>query len=228
MSSRLPTILDDLFPDSSPEFRKIAEAWPPHVTTQMLTLVWGGFDRIKALPTFKQLDFSKNYAQLERSLTDLHMSEITLLWKEISTAFESFIPQHEPWEFCSLSKPSARPPSSDLGFILLTNRRIRWSVEAKVLESASAVSEYISDLEKYLNGRSSPFSAEAAIGAYLISDKAQMLFDTIVKKMMCELISHPAFASRPHRYSNHDRAPNRLQAGMPAAFVCHHLAFELS
>jgi hypothetical protein len=226
--SRLPTIFDDLFPDSSPEFRAIADAWPSIVVTEILSLVWDGFDQVKALPTFRQLDFSKDYAQLERSLTDLHMSEITLIWREKSTSFESFIPQHEPWEFHGLANPSARPPSCDLGFILLRNRRIRWSVEAKVLESADAVSKYMSDLKKFLSGRSSPYSTESAIGAYLISDAAQELFDTLATKMKCELKSHPAFASRPHRYSNHQRDLNSLQAGMPSAFVCHHLAFELS
>src|SRR5208282_3008269 len=99
MNPRLPTIFDDLFPDSTPEFRTIANVWPAHVVEQMLTLVWDGFDRMKALPNFKQLDFARGYAQLERSLTDLHMGEITLLWGESSSTFESFIPEHEPWEW---------------------------------------------------------------------------------------------------------------------------------
>lgn len=227
MTSRLPTIFDDLFPDSTPEFRAITDEWPPHVVTQILTLVWEGFDRVKALPNFRQLDFSKDYAQLERSLTDLHMSEITSLWGANASRFESFIPHHEAWEFEALSKRSARPPSCDLGFVLLANRRIRWSVEAKVLTSASAVAEYVGDLQKYLDGRSAPLSTQAALAAYLISDDAQNLFSVLAKKLECELNPHAEFLSRPHRYTEHDRETEGLAQGMPAAFICHHLAFEL-
>lgn len=228
MSARLQTIFDDLFPDSTPEFREIADAWPPHVVTQILTLVWDGFDRLKALPNFKQLDFSKHYAQLERSLTDLHMSEINLLWRETATSFESFIPQHEPWEFHGLTNRSARPPSCDLGFILLSNRRIRWSVECKVMESASAVAEYIGDLRKYLDGRSAPFATQAALGAYLISDRGPDLFDALAIKLECALKPHSDFGSRRHRCSEHERASEMLIQGMPKTLTCHHLVFELN
>lgn len=89
MNSRLPTIFDDLFPDSAPEFHVIADAWPKHVIVQMLTLVWDGFDRMKRLPNFRQLDFSGDYAQLERSLTDLHMDEITVLYAQDGSKFTS-------------------------------------------------------------------------------------------------------------------------------------------
>jgi hypothetical protein len=95
MSPRAPTVLAELFPDTSPEFAAIADTWPKHVVVEMLTLVWAAFDNLKASPNFKSLDFSKDYVQLERSLTDLHMSEVTLLWKR-GSGFESFIPHHEP------------------------------------------------------------------------------------------------------------------------------------
>src|SRR5271165_4965086 len=115
MNSRLRTIFDDLFPDSSPEFAAIANAWPEHVVVQMLTLVWDGFDRMKGLSNFRKLNFAGDYAQLERSLTDLHMDEITVLYRENGSSFESFVPKHEPWEFQNLAERSAQPPSSDLG-----------------------------------------------------------------------------------------------------------------
>lgn len=228
MSSRLLTVYDDLFPDSTPEFQAIVDAWPPHVVTQILTLVWGGFDRLKALPNFNKLDFSKDYAQLERSLTGLHMDEIELLWCENKSSFESFIPKHEPWEFYGLTDRSARPPSCDLGFVLLNNRRVRWSVEAKVLKSAGAVAEYIGDLKKYLEGVSAPFATQAALGAYLLDDDVKKLFATLAKKLACELKQHPDFPSRPHRYSEHKRPSAKLANGMPTKFICHHLAFELA
>ncbi len=228
MSSRLPTIFDDLFPDSTPEFRAIATAWPPDVVKQILSLVWDGFDRMKALPNFQQLDFTKDYAQLERSLTDLHMDEITSLWGRNSSRFESFVPKHEPWEFHGLKDRSARPPSCDLGFVLLSNRRIRWSVEAKVLKTPNAVAGYIEDIQKYLDGRSAPFSTQSAIGAYLISGDSDGLFKTLSKKLNCQLNGSDEFPTRPHRCSEHQRETKDLTKGMQNSFICHHLVFSLN
>ncbi len=228
MSPRLPTIFDDLFPDSTPEFRAIANAWPAHVVKQILTLVWDGFDRMRALPNFKQLDFAAGYAQLERSLTDLHMDEITLLWRESASKFESFIPKHEPWEWQAITRRSARPPSCDLGFVLMSNRRIRWAVEAKVLESPTAISDYLADLQKYLDGRSAPFAAESALGAYLVSGASDEVFTAIAQRLNCELKPHEDFPSRPHRCSEHERSSTQLTEGMPTKFICHHLVFSLN
>jgi hypothetical protein len=228
MNSRIPTILDDLFPDSMPEFKAIADVWPKHVVKQILMLVWDGFDRLKALPTFKELDFTKDYAQLERSLTDLHMDEITLLWGENSSSFESFIPKHEPWELHGMRNCSARPPSCDLGFVLLSNRRIRWAVEAKVLETPTAVAGYLHDLKKYLDGRSAPFSTESALGAYLISGITDDVFTAIENQLDCNLRKHDDFTTRPHRCSDHERTATKLAQGMPSRFICHHLVFSLN
>jgi hypothetical protein len=228
MNPRLPTIFDDLFPDSTPEFRAIANVWPAHVVKEMLTLVWDAFDRMKALPRFKQLDFSRGYAQLERSLTDLHMDEIELLWRENSSKFESFIPKHEPWEWQAIAGRSARPPSCDLGFVLLSNRRIRWSVEAKVLLSPDDVREYLADLQKYIDGRSAPFATESALGAYLISGESDGVFTAIAKGLNCELKPREDFSPRPHCCSEHERSSTRLTDGMPTIFICHHLVFSLN
>jgi len=228
MNSRLPTIFDDLFPDSSLEFRAIADAWPERVVVQMLTLVWEGFDRMKALRNFCELDFSGDYAQLERSLTDLHMDEITVLYGESGSKFESFVPKHEAWEFEHLTDRRARPPSCDLGFVLLSNRRIRWSVEAKVLRTTTAVADYLGDLQKHLDGKSSPFSTQAALGAYLIAGRADDLFATIGEELGCEMSPHEEFLTRPHRLSTHRRPTDLLPDRMSAQFVCHHLVFTLS
>ena len=225
MTTRLPNILDDLFPDSTPEFRSIADAWPPQVVHQILSLVWEGFDRLKALPNFEKLDFSKDYSQLERSLTGLHMEEITLLWGSNASHFESFVPKHEPWEFHGLKIRSSRPPSCDLGFVLLSNRRIRWCVEAKVIESVNSVGDYIADLRKYIDGRSSPFSMQAALGAYLLTGDSDDFLAEVAKKLGCQLNPHNEFPTRPHRYSEHNRPASKPTANLSTAFVCHHLVF---
>src|ERR1051325_1797137 len=194
----------------------------------MLTLVGGAFDGMKALPNFKSLDFSKNYAQLERSLTDLHANELTLLYAQRYTGFESFIPHHEPWEFENLSKRSARPPSGDIGFVLRENRRLRWSVEAKVLQSPTDTARYLGDLDKYLEGKGAPLATEAALGAYLVSGAAEDVLKSL-ETAMKTVFNHPAaFSSRPHRTSAHHRDKSKLPVSTPSDFVCHHLAFSLN
>lgn len=227
MSRRAPTILEDLFPDNSPEFEAIADAWPKQVVVEMLTLVWDAFDNLKDSPNFKSLDFSKDYAQLERSLTDLHMSEVTLLWKR-GSGFESFIPQHEPWEFENLSGRSARPPSGDIGFVLRENRRLRWSVEAKVLKSATDIARYLNDLRKYLDGKGSPLAIEAALAGYLLDGKPEDFFRAIQAEIGSLLKSIAAFPKRAHRVSEHHRDKSKLPGHTPTEFICHHLVFSLN
>lgn len=227
MSRRAPTILDDLFPDTSPEFADIVSTWPKHVVLEMLTLVWGAFDNLKASPNFKSLDFSKDYVQLERSLTDLHMIEVTLLWKR-GSGFESFVPHHEPWEFENLSKRSARPPSGDIGFVLRENPRIRWSVEAKVLESPIDIARYLGDLKKYLAGKGSPLSTEAALGGYLVNGKPEELFNAIQGKINAALTPSPDFPLRAHRISLHIRDKANLPLATPSSFACHYMLFSLN
>lgn len=227
MSRRVPTILDDLFPDTAPEFTAIADAWPKHVIVEMLTLVWESFDNLKASPNFKSLDFTKDYAQLERSLTDLHQIEVTKLWKSRS-GFESFVPHHEPWEFENLSDRSARPPSGDIGFVLIANRRMRWSVEAKVLNLPTDTARYLGDLEKYLAGKSSPLATEGALGGYLLTGKAKDFLAVLQTKIKAPLRPAADFPSRPHRTSDHIRDKSKLPSHTPPGFLCHHMVFSLN
>lgn len=194
----------------------------------MLTLVWDAFDCVKALPRFDQLDFTKDYAQLERSLTDLHAIQVTLLFAQSASNFESFVPQHEASEFENLTKPSARPPSCDIGFVLRANPRIRWSVEAKVLQSPTNTHRYVDDLNKYLEGTGSPFSTQAALGAYLLSGNPDDVFAKLALSLKQQLRPHDAFGERPHRLSQHQRDKSNLPASTPSDFICHHLIFALT
>ena len=228
MRRRVPTLLDDLFPDSSPEFAAVAEAWPAEVVNQMLAMVWEAFDRIRALPNFKTVDFSKGYAQLERTLTDLHASEVSKIYAERHTGFESFIPHHEPWEFESLQSRSARPPSGDVGFVLRSNRRFRWSVEAKVVNDPTDLARYLGDLNKYLDGQSSPLSVAAALAAYLIAGKPADFFSGVQRELKQHLAAHEDLPARDHRLSVHTRKKSKLPPATPPQFTCHHLVFALA
>jgi hypothetical protein len=228
MSRRTPTILDDLFPDTAPEFAAIADTWPKEVIVEMLTLVWDGFDNLKTSPNFKSLDFSKDYAQLERSLTDLHQIEITALWGKRRSGFESFVPHHEPWEFENLTDRSARPPSGDIGFVLLSNRRLRWSVEAKVLKSPTDTARYLGDLDKFLDGKCSPLATEGALGGYLLTGKSEDFLNSLQIEIKVTLKRSAEFPTRPHRTSEHLRDKRKLPPQTPPQFVCHHMPFSLN
>jgi hypothetical protein len=191
-------------------------------------MVWEAFDRIRALPNFKKVDFSKGYAQLERTLTDLHASEVAKIYAERHTGFESFIPHHEPWEFESLESRSARPRSGDVGFVLRSNRRFRWSVEAKVVNDPTDLARYLGDLNKYLSGQSSPFSVAAALAAYLLTGKPADFFAGLKSELKQELGGHNEFPTRNHRLTEHKRSKSKLPAATPPEFVCHHMVFALA
>jgi hypothetical protein len=227
MITRGSTIHDDIWPDTLPEFNAIADVWPKVVVIEMLSLIWAGFDNLKS-KYLNRVDFTKPYEQIERSLTDLHMTEITLLWKRERSGFGSFIPQHEAWEFQTRSSASAKPPSVDLGFVHFNNRRLRWSVEAKVLNNPSDVRRYLLDLnEKYMSGKGSPLSEEAALAAYLIEGSAMDVFPNIEAILKQELKSFSPFSKRAHRVSLHRRLKASLPQGTPAQFRCHHLIMAL-
>jgi hypothetical protein len=124
-------------------------------------------------------------------------------------------------------KPSpAQPPQYDLAFILHADERIMWPLEAKVLENAVMVSEYVRDIqEEYLKGRYAPFSSEGAMLGYLLSGKPTDAFHNIAVKVSCEIEDHPNFLSRPQKLSRHVRSVSLAKA-YPTTFCCHHLIME--
>ena len=226
MRARASSLHEMLWPDSEAEFATIASAWTDEMILQMLGLVWDGFDQMKA-QHFQGIDFSQRIEQLERGLTDLHMDEISLLWKQRRDGFESFIPKHEAWEFRSRKDASAMPPSTDIGFVLVANRSLRWSVEAKVLEHPADVTRYLADLtDKYLTGRGSPLSLEAALAGYLRTGLPDETFLHLQARLGQPLKTSMAFPNRSHRVSRHQRRLAGRREKVP--FACHHLILDLT
>ena len=127
-----------------------------------------------------------------------------------------------------LTERSARPPSGDIGFVLRENPRIRWSVEAKVLKSSTDISRYLGDLKKYVEGKNSPFSTEAALGGYVIKGRLDDVFNAIQVKIKAVLIPSADFPSRAHRISEHVRDKTMLPLVTPPEFVCHYMLFSLN
>lgn len=226
MSRRIVTIYDHAFPNS-PEWNAIANAWSDDVVESMLSLVWEGYDRMKA-KILSKVDFSQPLHQLERTLTDAHATEIILLWKANRTGFESFLPKPEMWEPSSIASPSAMPPSYDIGFENVNDPRLRWPVEAKVLARPADVNRYLNDLRlKYLTGVGAPFSTQAALLGYLMEGEVIDVIAAIQSVLGANLKLFPPFAQRLHHTSEHQRSVSGIQAGAKHTFFCHHLITPL-
>ena len=227
MSRRIVTIYDHAFPNA-PEWNAIADAWSDDVVESMLSLVWEGYDRMKA-KILSNVDFSLPLNQLERTLTDAHASEITLLWKDNHNGFETFLPKHEAWEPSSIASPSAMPPSYDIGFENVNDPRLRWPVEAKVLSRPSDVRRYLDDLKlKYLTGVGAPFSTQAGLLGYLINGKVIDTIAAIQSSLGVNLKQLGCYAQRNHHTSEHPRSITGIHGGATHTFICHHMIAPLS
>ncbi len=182
----------------------------------MLGLIWRGYDQMQS---DKPIVDGRG---LERSITQLLEPRIG----RAMTGYEPFYVQHGPFEHETMQPPPAQPPQYDIAFILREEERIMWPMEAKVLETAGAVSEYIKDIHaQYLTCRYAPFSGEGAMLGYLLSGTTSDAFQNIAKKTPCEMKDHPAFPSRPQKLSRHTR---NIPSGKsyPSEFCCHHLILE--
>jgi hypothetical protein len=200
----------------SRDFLKLAGGWCVDQSAILLGFVWGAYDRLKQdSPLVDDRD-------LERSLTQLLDARIG---REMS-GDEPFYIQHGPYERETMKQPPAQPPQYDLAFVLNADERIMWPIEAKVLKTGAAVSDYVSELrEQFLACRYAPFSSEGAMLGYLLSGTPVEAFTNIAAKMPCTLEEHPQFRTRAHRTSRHRRT---VPAGKeyPADFFCHHLILE--
>lgn len=179
----------------------------------MLGFIWRGYDQMQSdKPSVDGRD-------LERSITQLLAPRIA----HAMSGDEPFYVQHSPYERETMQPAPAQPPQYDIAFILRKEERIMWPMEAKVLETSGAVSEYIKDVhEQFLTCRYAPFTGEGAMLGYLLSGIAGDAFQNIARKAPCKLEAHPAFSSRPQKLSRHIR---NIPSGKayPSKFCCHHL-----
>jgi hypothetical protein len=198
------------------DFVVIAGKWCRDQSEIMLAFVWQGYDQMRR--ESPRVDGG----DLERSITQLLEPRIH---RQMS-GDEPFYVQHGPYERETKEPPPAQPPQYDLAFILREDERIMWPLEAKVLETAGAVSEYVKDIrEQFLKCRYAPFSSEGAMLGYLLSGRPSDAFLNISDKLPCRLEDHPSFRSRPQKLSNHYRNVPPAKAYAPV-FRCHHLMLE--
>lgn len=200
-----------------PAFVALARAWMQVPADALLALVWTAYDDMQVRPPVI------NTRDLERSITQRLEARIN----DAMSGDEPFRVQHGSYEHETMAPPPAQPPQYDIAFVLRSDERLMWPMEAKVLEAAGRVADYLEDVnDQFLTCRYAPFSGSAAMLGYLLSGSASDAFDGIGKKLGCTLSSVSGSSSaRPHRMSQHVRA---VPAGKcyPKDFTCHHLMLE--
>lgn len=198
------------------DFVRLASVWSRNQSEIILGFVWRAYDQLRRdNPTI-------DYRDLERSISQLLEPRI----HRVMSGDEPFYVLHGPYERETMKAPPAQPPQYDLAFILNAEERIMWPLEAKVLETDGAVSEYVRDIqEEFLKCRYAPFSSEGAMIAYLLSGSPDNAFHNISEKVPCKLEGHPCYSTRPQKLSRHFRSVPTGKA-YPAKFSCHHLMLE--
>ena len=212
--TRRPTIHELLWPKDS-AFDAL-KAWPRGFGTRILTRVWEGYDRLVSEELSRIKDFA-NLEQVERSLTDLHFDKIVAL----QSGDEPFLPTREVPNFGATHSAKAMPPSNDFGFkIRGGDLSLVWPLEAKFVPQAARV-------DKYLKCRSSPFSSEAGLIAYLVDANIDATFSAIAHGIGQSLLKSKTFYKRLHWTTEHARKvpPNKPY---PATLRCHHLMMPLT
>jgi hypothetical protein len=199
------------------DFVALAGKWCANQSVVLLTLVWKAYDLL-----LTELPAGIDSKDLERSITQ----SLELRIDRVMSGDEPFQIQHGPFERESMQSPPAQPPQYDLAFVLSANELIMWPLEAKVLETDSAVSEYVKGVNKrFLSCYYAPFSSEGAMLGYLLSGTPGRAFDELEAKIPCTLAVHPGFVDRAARVSDHTRQVEPQKA-YPINFRCHHLILE--
>lgn len=202
--SRRPTFSQLRWPDD-PSGQELPAQWATSVSFRILGLTWRAFDRLQAYH-LSQVDLSQPLEQLERDLTRNHFVEIQFLFSNETDGFASFAPVPEWPEMESRSPAPARPPTYDFAFVATANRRWAWPLEAKVVTSPNALSEYLKDVrDKFIEGIAAPLTGEGAMIAYLLTPDVPEVFRNLNAQLNPTLKRAPGFQDRPHRISHHSR-----------------------
>jgi len=206
-----------------PEFTGFLRRWRDDAETVMLGLIWVGYDALRE-EVFEDVDTGQADEELERDVTQLL---VTRMGRAMG-GFEPFDVVHGPYENETRKPPPAQPPQYDIAFVLRSNPRAMWPVEAKALRTDSSTAAYVRELrENYLTCRYAPFSAAGAMVGYLFSGKPTTVFERVAERVPCSLTHHPGFPGRPHRVSDHSRAVPDGKP-YPRSFRCHHLILEMA
>jgi len=196
-----------------PAFVTLAQAWMGNFSKQFIELVWAAYvDMRAALPVIDDRD-------LERSITQLLEPRI----RQAMSGYEPFYIQHGPYERETMQKPPAQPPQYDLAFVLRSDERIMWPLEAKVMETPNTVARYVKDVRnEFLTCRYGPFSNSGAMLGYLLAGDSAEALSAIGAALGCTLDPLADHLDKAVSLSRHDRI---VPAGKnySAFFECYHL-----
>jgi hypothetical protein len=220
---RNPTIAEKRWSGVPTEFMMLARARNLDPSERLLGYVWSGLDKLTS-EVLNGIDVTSNEEELERNITQL----LEIRIRDVMPASSPFYIQHAVRENETRLPPPAQAPEYDLAFCLHGNPRVMWPIEAKVLDTAGQVSEYIKAIHgNFLTCRYAPFSSEAAMLAYLVSGDINQLFVNLEAKIPCTLNPYAGFSNRPHKVSSHTRhVPNGKP--YPAQISLHHLVLRLN
>lgn len=204
--TRYPSFSEQRWPKDA---ASIAEArrWADDVGVQVLDWMWRSFDRLKARELSK-VDLSQPLEQLERSLTGAHFIELNALWAQETGGYSSITPTPEWSEMETRPAAPGKPPAYDFAFVFCANQRFVWPIEAKVVPTPRRVSEYLSDVAKFVSGVAAPLIGEGGLIAYLLRG-SEVEFAGVIEGKLKQPLTTPAiaaFVSRAHRVSEHKRS----------------------
>jgi hypothetical protein len=188
----------------------------------MLGYVWAGFDGFKAEILENNPSPTRDNLDLERDLTEM-------LYPHIHRSIPATSPyylQHERKER-EQATPGRQPPEPDLSFILFSNLRVTFPMDAKVLErdTIAAMSDYADTVQnRFVTCVYAPFSKEGAMIAFLLNGSVQTLFEHLAAAIGCTLSRSAYIPDRNHRTSSHDRS---AAACKYKKFRCHHLVMPV-
>ena len=212
-----------------PGVDSLIRSWNEDLVGNLLRLVWDAYDNVSS-GFLSSLDWSEDYDDLERSIS-------MELERAIRRGMGDYLPvdvQHGPFEHetRSAAKRNAQPPQYDIAFVWISDPRLMWPLEAKVIHSdsdtQSNLGDYIETVNtRYLTCYYAPFSNGGAMLGYLKSGSPDAVAGHIAKRLSCSLKPHAGFASRCHKTSDHTR---QIPTGKdyPSQFRCHHLIMPLA
>ncbi len=203
------------------EFTSVVAQYQTAAVHTMLEAVWAGYDLLVA-EILSQIDITQATEDIERSITKHFPERI----RKSLTGFEPYYIEKEETEEETRKPAPAQPPMYDIAFILISNPRIMWPLEAKVLKTPKAIAPYTKEIkDNYLTGRYAPFSKSGAMLGCLLSGQAHQAAKNIEKTLGYQLkpytFNHPV--QRPHYVSHHDRQFPSNPAWASGEFEYHHL-----
>lgn len=220
--TRRPSYSQQVFPRTA-EFTACLKKLKGEGVKAMLGYVWIGFDTFKKEVLDTNPPPSRDNADLERNLTEM-------LYPHVHRAHPALLPyylQHEKKER-EQATPGRQPPEPDLSFILYSNIRVSFPMDAKVLErdTVAAMADYADTVQnRFLTCVYAPFSKEGAMIAFLLAGSVTTVFQSLGAALGCTISRSAYIPSRNHRTSSHDRnaAPCKYKK-----FRCHHLVMPMS